>query len=96
MQKQTDNMMAGGVVSEQAPIQYMRNHSQRDPVAYNNGCKSPFYSLKIYSRMNMMISGNVSVVIEVNKIITRYTTEGGKAGDHKQYYNGEKNFFIDG
>lgn len=38
----------------------------------------------------MNVFCDILVVVKVNKIITRYTTKGDKAGEDKQHNNGEK------
>ena len=49
MQKQADQMMTGSVFSKYAPVNGMRNHCKRMPVAGYNGCKCPFNIFQTYS-----------------------------------------------
>jgi len=77
MKKQTDQMMAGGVGSEQAPVQRMGEPGKRMPVTEIRCGKRPFNGLKTYSLLYLIIFGYISLIIKINKIIAGYPAEGG-------------------
>jgi hypothetical protein len=77
MQKQADQMMTSGIGSEQAPVEHVGEHSQRMPISPYNGCRCPFNGLQIYSLLYLIVSGEIFRIIEINKIISRYSAEDG-------------------
>lgn len=81
VQKKADDMMTGGMGSEQAPVQHMGNHRQGNPVVFHNVCKSPFDALIMNAGLDVDVFGNVSVVIEIDEIIAGYPAEGGQRSD---------------
>jgi len=81
MQKHIDKMMTGGIYSEHAPVQSMRNHGQRMPVPGHNCRKGPLNIFRIYTGLNMLVSNNVPTIIKRNKRIIRNPAKGNAGND---------------
>ena len=80
MQHQTDDMMAGGMCSEQGPVQHMGKHRQRMPVAGYNRCQGPLDIFRIETGLNMIVADDVPAVIKTNKFIARDPSESDTTG----------------
>jgi hypothetical protein len=46
------------------------------PIAQNNRCKSPFNAFLINTGLNMIVFGNISIIIKIDKVIACNPTEG--------------------
>lgn len=80
VQKQVDEMMTGWMGSEKAPVQHVGYESKGNPVARNNRLKCPSDASRGYPGLDVLVLGDVNVIVKVNKIITNGATESQERG----------------
>ena len=81
VEKQTHQMVAGGIGAKQTPVEHVGNKRQGNPVAFHNVCKSPLDALIMNAGLDVAVSGDISVIIKIGEIIARYPAEGGQGSD---------------
>src|SRR5689334_1963906 len=69
VQENVDEVMSERLVSEDFPIEHMRNPGERMPIAAMKSCESPLYLLPIKSLLDLPICRHISRIIVIHKAV---------------------------
>lgn len=75
MQTQVGDMVAGGIIAIDLPVDHMRNPCQRMPIACIEGRKRPCDALHVQPLLHMPVLQHIGVIVQGDEIIQPYTTK---------------------
>ena len=84
VEQEAHQMVAGGVIPEQGPVQRMGKYRQGNPVFLHNRRKSRLKALPAPSGLHDGVFGDIAGIVEVDEVVASDPAESQQCGYHQQ------------